>query len=351
MALSAKHSPAFAQRLLQRILHVFKAVFVDQRPNQVAFQRVTNAHPGIGCLEPGDDFFLDRLMGDQPPQAGTTLACGAHGTEQNRPDGHVQIRARGEDHGVIATQFQNAASEPCGDLRSHFTPHTGAACGADQRYTRVIDQGFAGVTPANNHLAEVRGGIVESAQDPIKQGLAGQRGKWGFLGRFPDHRVAAHQCQRSVPGPDRNREVEGADHPDHTQRVPGFAHVVTRTLGGNGQTIKLARQAHCEIADVDHFLDLTQAFLGDLARLPGHQLPPVRLVLAQQIAELAHQFATAWRRHLAPGLECMLGTGDVLLGLGGTFPVHGADPAAINRRMNRLVALLVQGGVHTKTIQ
>jgi hypothetical protein len=42
---------------------------------------------------------------------------------------------------------------------------------------------------------------------------------------------------------------------------------------------------------------------------------------------------------------------DVLLDFSGTFPFHGGDPAAIDRRMHRHFAVLVQGRVHTKTIK
>ena len=46
--------------------------------------------PGFnGQLEmaEGDDFFLDRFMGDQPAQAGATLTGGADGAEQNGAQG------------------------------------------------------------------------------------------------------------------------------------------------------------------------------------------------------------------------------------------------------------------------
>ena len=123
--------------------------------------------------------------------------------------------------------------------------------------------------------------------------------------------------------------------------------MMARTLRGDGQAVKLTRQADGKVANVDHLLHFAQPFLGDLARLPGHQFAQVGLVLAQQIAELAHQLATARGWHLAPGFKGVLGAGHMLLGLGGAFPVHGANLAAVNRRVHRLIALLVQSGVHT----
>ena len=85
--------PDSAQGLFQSVLHVFKAVFVDQRADQIAFQRMANAHFGIGGLEAGDDLFLHRLMCDQATQGGATLAGGADRTEQDGTHGHVQVGA------------------------------------------------------------------------------------------------------------------------------------------------------------------------------------------------------------------------------------------------------------------
>ena len=127
--------------------------------------------------------------------------------------------------------------------------------------------------------------------------------------------------------------------------------MVARTLGSDGQTVQLTGQADGEIADVDHFLNFTQAFLSDLAGLPRHQLTEIGLVFTQDVAQLTHQFATARRRNLAPQLERMICATDVLLYFGGTFPVHGGDAAAIDRRMHRHFAVLVQGRVYTKTIK
>ena len=281
LTLTTKHPPAFAQGLLQRILHVFKAVFVNQRPDQIALQRVADTDVGIGGFEPGNDLVFHRFMGYQTAQTGAALTCRAHRAEQNGAYRHVQIRTRPQDHGVVTAQFKNAAGKARGNFRCHFTAHARAAGGADQGHTRVIDQGFASVAATDNHLAEVVGRIAEGAEHAIKQRLAGQRSEWGFLGGFPDHCVTAHQRQRGVPCPHRDRKVERADDPDHTQRMPGFTHVMAGALGGDGQAIQLAGQPDREVADVDHFLHFTQTFLSDFARLPRHQLAQVCFVLTQ----------------------------------------------------------------------
>ncbi|MNG27209.1 hypothetical protein D3C84_1123020 [compost metagenome] len=47
----------------------------------------------------------------------------------------------------------------------------------------------------------------------------------------------------------------------------------------------------------------------------------------------------------------MFGTADLLLDFSRAFPVHGADTAAINGRMHRLCAVLVQGRVDAQAIK
>ena len=168
LALTAKHPPAFAQGLFQGVLHVFKAVLVDQRADQVAFQRVADAHFGIRRFEPGDDVCFHRLVCDQPAQAGATLAGGADGAEQDGAHGHVQVSAGAEDHRVVAAQFENVAGKTRGDFRRHFAAHAGAAGGADQRDTRVIHQGFTGVATTDDHLAQVLGRVAEVAEHAVE---------------------------------------------------------------------------------------------------------------------------------------------------------------------------------------
>jgi hypothetical protein len=74
-------------------------------------------------------------------------------------------------------------------------------------------------------------------------------------------------------------------------------------------------------------------------------------VLAQGLAEQAHEFTTTGRRDFAPGFEGMFGTGDVLLDFRSAFPMHGSDTAAIDRCVHGLIAFLIQGGVDTEAVE
>ena len=126
---------------------------------------------------------------------------------------------------------------------------------------------------------------------------------------LPHHRIAADQRQGGVPRPDGDREVEGGDHADDAQRMPGLDHPVLRTLGGDGQAEELARQTDRVVADVDHLLDLAEALASDLAGLERDQQAEVGLGGAQFLAEQPDEFAAPRRRDRTPGEErCMART-------------------------------------------
>ena len=115
--------------------------------------------------------------------------------------------------------------------------------------------------------------------------------------------IAAHERQRGVPAPDRDREVEGGDDAHRPQREPGLHHPVPGPLGCDREAVQLPGQPHREVADVDHLLHLAQALLADLAGLEGDQRAQRLLLLAQLVGQQAHQLAAPWCRHVAPDLE------------------------------------------------
>ena len=82
--------------------------------------------------------------------------------------------------------------------------------------------------------------------------------------------------------------------------MPLLHHAVIGPFAGDGEAVKLARQADREIADVDHFLHLATAFRDDLAGFDGDQAAQSILGGAQFMAEQANQFATPRWRDPAP---------------------------------------------------
>ena len=115
--------------------------------------------------------------------------------------------------------------------------------------------------------------------------------------------IAAHECERGVPAPHGDREVEGRDDGDRAERMPGLEHAVPRALGGDRAPEELAREADREVADVDHLLHLAEALLGDLAGLERDERAERLLLAAQLLAEQPHELAAARGGHVAPGLE------------------------------------------------
>ncbi len=77
------------------------------------------------------------------------------------------------------------------------------------------------------------------------------------------------------------------------------------------ETVKLARQADGEVADIDHFLHFAQAFLHDLARFERHQPSERGLLLAQFLAEQTHEFAAPLRKGGADAGERSIDIGGV----------------------------------------
>ena len=239
-------------------------------------------------------------MHDHPPQRRTALPGRARGGEDDAAHRQIQIGRRGDDRGVVAAQLQQRPAEALRDPRAHLLTHPHRAGCAQQRHPRVVDELLADLATAQDQPAHLARGahIIGGAFD---QRLAGQRGQRRQLRRLPHHGVAAYQRDRGVPGPHRDREVEGGDHADHPERMPRLHQPVAGPLGGDGAPVELAGQPHRELADVDHLLHLAAGLGGDLAGLDGDQLREIVLVFGEQLAEPRHQCPAHRRGRGAPG--------------------------------------------------
>ena len=130
----------------------------------------------------------------------------------------------------------------------------------------------------------------------------------GRLARgLPQAAVAADPGQGRVPGPHRDREVEGADDADHAQGMPLLHHAVLGPLALQGRAAQVAAQADGEVADVDHLLHLAQTLGVDLAHLQADQGAEHVLLGAQGLAHLPHDLAALGRRQFAPDQEGLAG--------------------------------------------
>ena len=73
--------------------------------------------------------------------------------------------------------------------------------------------------------------------------------------------------------------------------MPLLHHPVVGTLAGDGEAVKLPRQADREVADIDHLLDFAEALLEDFPALECHQSGQRLLGSAQLFSEEPDQLA------------------------------------------------------------
>ncbi len=85
--------------------------------------------------------------------------------------------------------------------------------------------------------------------------------------------------------------------------MPLLIHAVRRALALYSQAVELARQAHREVRDVDHLLDLAQSLGQHLAHFEADQHAEIVLVPAQFVADLADDYAALRSRVCAPAQE------------------------------------------------
>ncbi|MCY1353219.1 hypothetical protein D9M69_395540 [compost metagenome] len=268
-------------------------------------------------------------------QRGAALARRARRGEGDGPHRQLDIGRRCDDGGVVAAQLKNAALELPGAGDADLAAHAGRAGRADQPHRRVLHQVVAKHAPARQHRGDAGMLRRRRGQHALEQPVRGQRAQRRLLRRLPQHAVAAHQRQRRVPRPHRHREIEGRDHAAQAVRVPGLAHRVLRALRGDGQPVQLARQAHGEVADIDHLLHLAQPFLQDLAGFQRHQPAERGLVLAQHLAVAPHDLPARRCRQQRPGALRRVRACGQRIGLRRRAGRHMADRLAVDRRAHR----------------
>ena len=92
--------------------------------------------------------------------------------------------------------------------------------------------------------------------------------------------------------------------------MPGLHQPVPRALRGDGEPVKLTRQPHGEIADVDHLLNLAFALGENLAGLDRDEAAERLFGSAQLSPEEPHELASPRRRHRTPFTETGFGASD-----------------------------------------
>jgi hypothetical protein len=202
---------------------------------------------------------------------------------------------------------EQAAAEALRHHLPHALPHPGGTGGGDEGDAAVGHHALGHAVRAHAEIEHASEPVL--LHHPVADVLHGHGGEGSLVRGLPDHGVAADGGDGRVPGPHRNREVEGGDDPHHAQRMPLLVHAVEGPLRVHGEAVELAGEADGEVADVDHLLHLAQALGEDLAHLQRDQLPQRLLVRAQLLPELTDDLPAPRCGEHAPVLEgrrCLL---------------------------------------------
>jgi hypothetical protein len=324
---------ALGHHLLLRGHEGVHRVVVEDRSHQGrVLQRVTDGHVPVGADQSAHQLVLHRGVDDDAPGAGAPLPGRPHRSEQDGRQGQVQVGVGGHDDGVVPTQLQDALAEAAAHHLAHALAHAGRARGRDQRHATVVAHPLPdGRTVAHGQGEDGRIDVVLAADfgGDLRHGHRGERRP---LGRLPHGRVAAYGSEGRVPAPHGDREVERADDPDHPQGVPLLPHVVVLPLRGQGEAVELPGQAHREVADVDHLLDLALTLGQDLPHLQGDQGAQGVLLLPELVPQLTNHLAPLRRRNGPPLQERLV------------RPVHDAVVLLLGHGLDGADHLAVHGG-------
>ena len=119
-------------------------------------------------------------------------------------------------------------------------------------------------------------------------------------------------------------------------------------LGGDRAAEELSREAHGEVADVDHLLHLAEALLGDLAGLERDELAECLLLASQLLAQQADELAAPWCGHVAPRLEGLGGSRDGGVGAGRIGAMQVCEDLAGDGRADFEIAVCEQGAIDSE---
>lgn len=168
-------------------------------------------------------------MQQQSSGGGATLTASTNGSEENAAEGHLNVGIVHHNDGVVATEFEDGATEAAVDGLADSATDGGRASEGDQVQALVLSQQFTNATTVTRNSAVNTVGNVESIKDALNDLGDGQRAQAGRRGALPDLAVAANERNSHVPAEDSHGEVEGGDDSDHAERVPHFHNQVVGT--------------------------------------------------------------------------------------------------------------------------
>ena len=211
-------------------------------------------------------------MHDHAPRGSATLTRRADCAEKNRLRRHFEVGARRHDERVIAAEFHDRSAQSAMNRFGDVQAHVYRPCGRDQWNPRVIGKFLANrfaVAHEQREDRRISAGFTANALGDFRHCNCGER---SFLRWLPNGGVAADGGQRGVPRPDCDGKIKRGDHGDDAERMPLLHQSMTWPFRLDRQTVKHARLANGQIADVDHLLHFAFAFGDDLSGLQGHEL-------------------------------------------------------------------------------
>ena len=114
--------------------------------------------------------------------------------------------------------------------------------------------------------------------------------------------------------------------------MPRLGEPVTGALRGDRAAVELARQAHREVADVDHLLHLAEPLLRDLPHLERHERTKCVLLAPELLTEQPHELAPVRPRQIAPDQKRRGGAPDRGVGRGSVGAADTRQLLAGDRR-------------------
>ena len=273
----------------------------------VLIKGIADAQLSIGALERVNHFVVNAAVDDEATGGRAALTAGAHSAKHRSRNDHLQIGIGLDDDGVVATEFEQALAESCGNSLSDNLAHAdGSRCGHEGN-PLVLGHHLTHFVVPLYDTGEAFGHMGHVCRNLIPDVLTGNGSERGLLRGLPNASVSANPCDGGVPVPNGHGEIECADDAHDTKGMPLLIHPVPRSLGVHGQAIELSGESHGKVADVDHFLDFAEAFLEALAHLEGYEGAQSVFVLAQCLSVEAHNFTPLRCRNGAPrfsGLYC-----------------------------------------------
>ena len=316
---------------LHGVLHVVYGLLVHHRPHDdVAVTGISDSEAPVCPHQAPDQLVLEGVVHDDAPGSGAPLSCGPHGPEEDGRKHQLHIGVRRDNDGIVPAQLQDRAAETTTHHGGHPIPHLTASSGGHQRDLPVVEEPVAHRGPLPHRQREDRRIHVVLQTDLL--GDPGHRdgGERRLAGGLPNRAVSAYRRQGGIPAPHRHREVERRDHSNDAQRMPLLEHPVIGALGPHRESVELAGEAGCEVADVDHLLHLSLTLCDHLPHLNGDELAQRRFVLPELVSQLADHFAPPRGRDTSPHQEGLVGPLHDLVVLLLRHLLHGGELRAVD---------------------